>query len=264
MAIDVPSALSEQQSNSQTHHQHEDSLHSRNIPSSHSSQGKGTTKSNDLLNNGPNFLESRFETQQFLCFGLLHRLLQNFREYSHIQPVIGLFVFYVGHDALQERMFRFDGFEFGFFMTLVEVMVMLIGSSLTELRWKEGLKIYLPWFWMENNNRNPQTVSGGGNTTKNKEKNSKFDKSSEKTIVGGRTSCKPNRNILGSSLSIPVLIRIAWVGLFLALAHGLGNTALRYSPYPLKVRILPRKLFSSISVSFHSFIMIDLIAHLNL
>lgn len=99
---------------------------------------------------------------------------------KHIYPVLGLFVFYILHDALQERMFRFDGFSFGFFMTLVEVLIMLIASSLLEYR--KGRKI-----------------------------------------------------ILGSSLKMSVLAKIGVVGLFLALAHGLGNTALRYSPYPLKV-----------------------------
>ena len=118
-------------------------------------------------------------------------------KYRHLYPIIGLFLFYVGHDALQERMFRFDGFEFGFFMTLVEVMVMLVGSVISE---------------------------GGstGDTTTTTTSN---------TATRGKCSSK----LLGSSLSIPILIRIGWVGLFLALAHGLGNTALRYSPYPLKV-----------------------------
>lgn len=46
---------------------------------------------------------------------------------------------------------------------------------------------------------------------------------------------KGRKVVLGSSLEMGVLGRIGVVGLFLALAHGLGNTALRYSPYPLKV-----------------------------
>ena len=100
-----------------------------------------------------------------------------------IYPIVGLFVFYIAHDALQERMFRFDGFSFGFFMTLVEVLIMLFASSLLE--WRSGRKI-----------------------------------------------------VLGTSLKMGVLARIGIVGLFLALAHGLGNTALRYSAYPLKVSSL--------------------------
>ena len=47
-------------------------------------------------------------------------------------PVLGLFVFYVCHDALQERMFRFEGYEYGFFMTLAEVSVMLVMSVVTD------------------------------------------------------------------------------------------------------------------------------------
>ena len=109
---------------------------------------------------------------------------------KHIYPILGLFLFYILHDALQERMFRYEGFTFGFFMTLVEVLIMLIASSFTEYRM--GRKI-----------------------------------------------------ILGSALEMNVLRRIGVVGFFLALAHGLGNTALRYSPYPLKVSIAYRRRFDS-------------------
>lgn len=45
-------------------------------------------------------------------------------------PVLSMFVGYICHDALQERMFRFPGFEFGWFMTVVEVSTMLIGGLL--------------------------------------------------------------------------------------------------------------------------------------
>lgn len=102
---------------------------------------------------------------------------------KQIYPIVGLFIFYILHDALQERMFRFQGFSFGFYMTLVEVLIMLLASSFFEFR-------------------------------------------------------KGRQVILGTSLKMGVLGRIAIVGLFLALAHGLGNTALRYSPYPLKVSLL--------------------------
>lgn len=78
-------------------------------------------------------------------------------------------------------------------MTLVEVLVMLVASSLLEKGCCRGTK---------------GSVGGG---------------------VGGM--------MLGSSLEISVLGKIGIVGLFLALAHGLGNTALRYSPYPLKVSV---------------------------
>lgn len=123
-------------------------------------------------------------------------------------------------------------------MTLVEVIVMLVGSSLTGRSWKDGLSVILSWFWIKNDaGKSKKVVSEGGNTTLIQEENSQHDASNSTNFREGRTSCISKHDILGSSLSIPVLIRIAWVGLFLALAHGLGNTALRYSPYPLKVRI---------------------------
>lgn len=112
-------------------------------------------------------------------------------------PIIGLFIFYIAHDALQERMFRYDGFEFGFFMTLVEVLVMLVGSIMSE----------------------------------------------------GGVGINAQRNVgKKRTLSIPVLIRIGWVGLFLALAHGLGNTSLNYSPYPLKVAFKSCKLVPTMAM----------------
>ena len=81
-------------------------------------------------------------------------------------------------------------------MTLVEVLVMLVASSLLEKGCCRGAK---------------GSVGDGGRGM-----------------------------VLGSSLEISVLGRIGIVGLFLALAHGLGNTALRYSPYPLKVSVLSK------------------------
>ena len=60
---------------------------------------------------------------------------------------------------------------------------------------------------------------------------------SSSSSVGGARS---GGQVLGSALSSSILIRIAWVGVCLAIAHGLGNTALRYSPYPLKVSSLRR------------------------
>ena len=128
---------------------------------------------------------------------------------AQLLPVIGLFVFYIAHDALQERMFRFEGFEFGFFMTLVEVLIMLVGS----------------------------TISEGGDST---------------TGVGGMcssiTTTTKNSKRKRKTLSTPVLIRISWVGLFLAIAHGLGNTSLKYSPYPLKVAFKSCKLVPTMAM----------------
>jgi hypothetical protein len=60
--------------------------------------------------------------------------------------------------------------------------------------------------------------------------------SSSSSLGGARSGGQ----VLGSALSSSILIRIAWVGVCLAIAHGLGNTALRYSPYPLKVSSLRR------------------------
>jgi hypothetical protein len=45
----------------------------------------------------------------------------------------GVFAFYVVHDAIQERLFRIDGFEFGSFMTVAELGVMSFGSLLSRL-----------------------------------------------------------------------------------------------------------------------------------
>ena len=121
------------------------------------------------------------------------------RQHHWYHPIIGLFLFYVGHDALQERMFRFDGFEFGFFMTLIEVLVMLAGSLASEGKCRP------------------------------------FSRMTRKSSSNEKASAKTSFSRTGSSLTLSTLIRIAWIGLFLAFAHGLGNTALRYSPYPLKV-----------------------------
>lgn len=58
------------------------------------------------------------------------RLLFRHEHQELLVPVLCMFVGYVCHDALQERMFRFPGFEYGWFMTLVEVSTMLIGGLL--------------------------------------------------------------------------------------------------------------------------------------
>ena len=49
--------------------------------------------------------------------------------------VLGLFFFFVLHDALQERAFRMPGFEFGWFMTAVEIGTMFVCA----LAWEGGL-----------------------------------------------------------------------------------------------------------------------------
>ena len=43
--------------------------------------------------------------------------------------VLGLFVFYVGHDALQEHNFRREGFEFGWFTAAREIVARRGGAA---------------------------------------------------------------------------------------------------------------------------------------
>ena len=100
-----------------------------------------------------------------------------------VLPSLGMFVFYVIHDALQEEMFRYPGFEYGWFMTLAEVVIMLLGGLLSE-----GLNLQCP--------------PGGARTA--------------------ATS--------------------ALIGLCVSGSHGLGNTALRFTTYPLKVAFKSCKL----------------------
>ena len=119
--------------------------------------------------------------------------------------ILGLFIFYIGHDAIQERMFRLDGFEYGFFMTFVEVLVMLLLASMI--------------LHEDESNTLPPPRKG------------------KKT----NTSTRP-------PLSTATMLRIAYVGLLLALAHGLGNTSLNYSPYPLKVAFKSCKLVPTMAV----------------
>ncbi|KAL3805956.1 hypothetical protein ACHAW5_002492 [Stephanodiscus triporus] len=123
------------------------------------------------------------------------------------RPVVGLFVFYVGHDALQEKMFRYDGYEYGFFMTLVEVSVMLLLSSIL-------------------------SANGGGGGGKD-----------EEGKRGGRGMGR-----MRMITSTTVWIRIGWVGVLLALSHGLGNASLNYSPYPLKVAFKSCKLVPTMAL----------------
>lgn len=112
--------------------------------------------------------------------------------HKSVLPIIGLFVFYIGHDALQERMFRFVDFKFGFFMTLVEVVIMLIGSS-----------------------------------------------------SAGDTPIHTQKQRI---IPIKTLLQISIVGILLALAHGLGNTALQFSSYPLKVAFKSCKLVPTMAL----------------
>ena len=54
---------------------------------------------------------------------------QNWRSFGLL--AFGVFVFYVIHDAIQERLFRTPGFEFGSFMTVAELTAMAVGSTLS-------------------------------------------------------------------------------------------------------------------------------------
>lgn len=108
---------------------------------------------------------------------------------SLLLPGIGMFVFYVCHDALQEEMFRFEGFEYGWFMSLAEVCIMLIGGCLSE-----------------------------GVT---------FD------------CCSGGYQMWGTT---------AVIGICVAGSHGFGNTALRYSTYPLKVSFKSCKLLPTMAL----------------
>eukprot|EP00984_Skeletonema_dohrnii_P022955 scaffold12062_cov98-Skeletonema_dohrnii-CCMP3373.AAC.8 len=133
-----------------------------------------------------------------------------------ILPIIGLFVFYIGHDALQERMFRFVDFKYGFFMTLVEVVIMLIGSTLANSSNSIGGDAPIHTLLLCNNNKC----------------SSKKDKNTQQQRI----------------IPMKTLLQISIVGILLALAHGLGNTALQYSSYPLKVAFKSCKLVPTMAL----------------
>ena len=147
-------------------------------------------------------------------------------------PVIGLFVFYVCHDALQERMFRFEGYEYGFFMTLAEVSVMLVmsvvadeGGGISGMRLLRATTTLFARRGARHGRRRNRRKGGGG-------------------LGGGDTTTTTTTG----NLSIPVLVRIGCVGVLLALAHGLGNASLNYSPYPLKVAFKSCKLVPTMAL----------------
>ena len=135
--------------------------------------------------------------------------------------IAGLFVFYILHDALQERMFQFDGYEYGFFMTLAEVSVMLILSVVSD----------------ENGSRSDLV-----NATIRRRTSSRQTK--KKTKNKQLTDDEQGKNKIHNNhqLSLSTIVRISQVGILLALSHGLGNTSLKYSPYPLKVAFKSCKL----------------------
>ena len=48
--------------------------------------------------------------------------------------IVGLMVFYIAHDALQEMLFRVEGFKFGMFATFGELLVMSTLSGVSMIR----------------------------------------------------------------------------------------------------------------------------------
>jgi adenosine 3'-phospho 5'-phosphosulfate transporter B3 len=88
-------------------------------------------------------------------------------------------------------MFRFEGFKFGWFMTLTEVVVMIFGALASE-----GVALHMP--------------------------------------PGGRQTWAVT----------------AVIGLCVSLSHGCGNTALRFSSYPLKVAFKSCKLVPTMAIGF--------------
>mmetsp|Transcript_27281 Transcript_27281/g.82258 ORF Transcript_27281/g.82258 Transcript_27281/m.82258 type:complete len:325 (-) Transcript_27281:18-992(-) len=54
------------------------------------------------------------------------------KPYRLATAIAGVFALYVAHDALQERAFRTKGFTFGWFMTLVEIVVVSVCAAALE------------------------------------------------------------------------------------------------------------------------------------
>ena len=52
--------------------------------------------------------------------------------------LFGLFTCYIVKDALQEKIFRTDGYEFGYFMTFVEIAMITVMSTLFSSRLLRG------------------------------------------------------------------------------------------------------------------------------
>ena len=149
---------------------------------------------------------------------------------SITQAIVGLFIFYILHDALQERMFQYDGYEYGFFMTLAEVSVMLLLSVLSDENGSRSDFVNATILCRRTTN----------NTRQTKKKKQKTDDEQCKNKIHN----KHNHN-----LSFPTLLRLSQVGILLALSHGLGNTSLNYSPYPLKVAFKSCKLVPTMILS---------------
>ena len=131
-------------------------------------------------------------------------------------------------------MFQFKGYEYGFFVTLAEVSVMLLLSVLSD----------------ENGSRsdlvNASTILCRRHMTTNTRQTKKQRKN---TDDDEQCKNKIHTNNHNHNLSFPTLLRLSQVGILLALSHGLGNTSLNYSPYPLKVAFKSCKLVPTMILS---------------
>ena len=202
MAIEIPSSLATTASQSPTANgQHK----------SFNSDDYHDNEQESLKSNKPATASSRSISHLYTTYTTSIKHFATLHQ--NVLPIIGLFIFYIGHDALQERMFRFVDFKYGFFMTLVEVLIMLLFSN----------------NWCTCNN-NTTTTQQQPSSTEQKE------------------TQQQQRNRKRRSIPMDTILQISIVGILLALAHGLGNTALRYSSYPLKVAFKSCKLVPTMAL----------------
>lgn len=157
-----------------------------------------TSNSSRIISNGSNN-NSNDETKKASSSGWVNDIAV---------PAAGMFFFYVCHDALQEEMFRTDGFEFAWFMSLAEASTMLLCSALFE-----GVSILRP-------------------AAQNHHHHHHHQKKMAKKANDAHT----------------MFVALA-IGLFVAASHGLGNSALLYCSYPLKVAFKSCKLIPTMFVN---------------
>jgi drug/metabolite transporter (DMT)-like permease len=214
MAIEIPSKLSSQ------HHSPSNNTNGQHHSSSNNDEHEPlvATTSQSPARRQPTTTASAAVSSHIKHFVTLHK---------RILPILGLFLFYIGHDALQERMFRFVDFKYGFFMTLVEVIIMLIGSTLANSSHGTSnggeTPIHVVLFCNKNNSRRKKRNAHDTTTTQQQQQQQRI-------------------------IPIKTLVQISIVGILLALAHGLGNTALQYSSYPLKVAFKSCKLVPTMAL----------------
>ena len=137
MAIEIPSKLSS--------HHHHSPMNNTNNGQHHSNDEHDEPLVTKIIQPAASTSQSPARRQSASATAVSSHIKHFVTLHKRILPIIGLFLFYIGHDALQERMFRFVDFKYGFFMTLVEVIIMLIGSTLA-------------------NNSNSHNGGGGGET----------------------------------------------------------------------------------------------------